>query len=396
MLTFVFPVYFARFVVGDPTLGQTLWSYAAAISGVVIATSSPILGAVADASGRNKPWLLVSTAICAFASSMFWFVHPGRAFLALAIVLIVVGNVSYATGVVFNNAMLPDLAPKDRTGRWSGWAWALGYAGGLGALVLVFFFLIQNTFAWLPLDRGRAEHIRIIGPFVGAWFVVFAWPRFVWTPDRSRSGLSSGAAVRQGFTTLKTTLAGLSAKPDIAWFLLANMLYSDALVAIFAVGGIYAAGTFKMSLAEVTRFGILLNVAAGLGALGFAWVDDWMGSRRTILLALTGLIISAATAVLVTDRFWFWIAGTGLGIFVGPAQAASRSLMARLAPKGRENEFFGLFALSGKATAFVGPLLVAVMTSASGSQRVGLASLIALLIAGAGSLAAISEPRKPR
>lgn len=159
------------------------------------------------------------------------------------------------------------------------------------------------------------------------------------------------------------------------------MLYANALVGAFAFGGIYAAGTFGMTLGDVTLFGIVLNVTAGLGVFGFGWIDDWIGSRRTILLALIGLIVTATSAVLASDRLWFWIAGSALGLFVGPAQAASRSLMAHLAPKGRETEIFGLFALSGKATAFLGPALVGSVTAIAESQRLGIASLLILLVA---------------
>ncbi len=396
ILTFVVPVYFARVVVGDAIRGQTLWAYAVAVSGLLIAVTSPVLGAIADASGHNRRWLLAASVVCGSASFLFWFVEPTPGCVSPALVLIVVANATYAISVVFNNAMLPDLAPREQTGRWSGWAWALGYAGGLSALVLVLLCFIENRPAWVPLNPVRAEQIRIVGPLVAIWFAVFGWPRFVWTPDRANTGLDARHSIRHGLTTLRVTLAQLAGTPNVVWFLAANMLYADALVAVFAVGGIYAAGAFRMTLAEVTTFGIVLNVAAGLGAFGFAWVDDWIGSRKTILLALAGLIASALTAVLVEDRAWFWIAGTGLGFFVGPAQSASRSLMARLAPAGRENEFFGLFALSGKATAFLGPALVAVVTSQTGSQRVGLASLIVLLAGGAACLWRVSEPRRPQ
>ena len=395
MLTFVFPVYFVQAVVGDAVIGQALWGYAASASGLIIAVLIPALGAIADAGGRNKPWLLGSFAICALASSLMWFIEPTPSFVLLGIALIVIGNIGYASGVVFNNAMLPALVPEERIGRWSGWAWALGYAGGLVALILMLLCFIQDTLPWLPLNRARAENIRIVGPFVAVWFAVFAWPRFVCTPDRLHSSLSSGVAVRRGLATLRATVVGLPAKPNIAWFLVANMLYADALVAIFAVGGIYAAGAFKMTLAEVTSFGIVLNIAAGLGAFAFAWVDDWIGSRRTILLALCGLIVASIAAVVVDSPIWFWVAGSAMGLFVGPAQASSRSLMARLAPHGQETEFFGLFALSGKATAFLGPALVAVVTSVSRSQRLGLGSLLILLIAGAAVLLRVSEPRVP-
>jgi UMF1 family MFS transporter len=392
IVTFVFPAYFARAVVGDEVRGQALWGYVIAIAGLAIAVLSPVLGAIADAGGRRKPWQLAFSALCIVACALLWFVQPDRAFVGLAIFLVVVANISYVSATVFNNAILPDLVPEERVGRLSGWAWGLGYTGGLAALLLVLFVFMQHEFSWL--DRTRLEQVRIAGPLVAVWFVLFMWPLFVWTPDRESSGLDIVAAIRGGLATLKVSLGRLAAQKNILRFLIAQMLYADALVAIFAIGGIYAAGAFGMTIAEVTGFAILLNVTAGLGAFAFAWVDDWIGSRRTILIALAGLIVTSSMAVLVHDRMWFWIVGAALGLFVGPAQAAGRSLMARLAPKGQETEFFGLFALSSRATAFLGPALVGMLTSVSGSQRVGLASLLILFVAGAALLLRVSEPRR--
>lgn len=391
IITFVFPAYFARAIAGDETQGQALWGYAIAASGFFIAGFSPILGAIADAGGRRKPWLFAFTVLCITPSALLWFAEPDRASILPSLVLVGLANIGFEFGVAFNNAMLPDLVPEERIGRWSGWAWALGYAGGLAALIVGLVVFIERAWPWLPLDRAQAEHVRIVGPLVALWFAVFTWPLFLWTPDRPTSGLSLRASVRRGLGALRATLRGLSAQRNLVRFLAAHMLYADALVGIFTFGGIYAAGTFGMTLAQVTLFGIVLNVTAGLGAFGFAWVDDWIGSRRTILLALGGLIVTAIAAVLAPDRAWFWIAGSMLGLFVGPAQAASRSLMARLAPTGRETEIFGLYALSGKATAFLGPALVGGVTAITASQRLGVASLLILLTVGGALLIGVRE-----
>jgi UMF1 family MFS transporter len=392
IITFVFPAYFGRAVAGNEVEGQVLWGYGISLSGLVIALLGPPLGAVADAGGRRKPWLLVFTLLCMSASTLLWFVEPRAAFVGPALLWVALANIGFEFGVVFNNAMLPDLVPQERIGRWSGWAWALGYAGGLAALVIALTGFVQAETPWLGLGREQAEHVRILGPLVAIWFAVFAWPLFVLTPDRARPGLSAVGAVRQGLATLKATIAGLPARPNVARFLLAHMLYADALGAVFAFGGIYAAGTFGMTLGEVISFGILLNVTAGVGAFGFAWIDDWIGSRRTVLLALAGLMASASVAVIAEKQSVFWAAGSALGLFVGPAQAASRSLMARLAPKGQETEFFGLLALSGKATAFFGPAVVASVTAASGSQRLGIATLLVFFAIGFALLLGVREP----
>ena len=393
IITFIFPAYFGRVVVGDEVRGQELWAFGIGISGFLIAALSPILGAIADAGGRRKPWLLAFSALCIAPSALLWLVEPRRDFIAWALTLVGIANIGYGFGIVFSNAMLPDLVPRERLGRWSGWAWALGYAGGLAALVIALLVIVQTETPLFTFGSDRTGHVRAIGPFVGIWFALFAWPLFLWTPDRPRVGGDIGASARRGLGTLRKTFANLGAHRNIARFLLAQMFYADGLVTIFVFGGIYAVGAFRMTLAEVTRFGILLNVTAGLGAFGFAWLDDWNGSRRTILISLVGLIIASSAAVLVEDRGWFWIAGAALGLFVGPPQAASRSLMARLAPVGQETEFFGLLALSGRATAFLGPVTVGLVTALSGSQRVGISTVLAFFAIGVVLLVGVEEPK---
>jgi UMF1 family MFS transporter len=147
-----------------------------------------------------------------------------------------------------------------------------------------------------------------------------------------------------------------------------------------------------MDFAEVIRFGILLNVTAGLGALGFAWVDDWLGAKRTILIALLGLFACGTAAVIATSTLAFWIAGGLLGIFVGPTQAASRSLMARMAPPELRTEMFGLYALSGKITAYIGPALLGTVTFWTGSQRWGIATILVFFLLGGLLLLPLKEP----
>jgi UMF1 family MFS transporter len=165
-------------------------------------------------------------------------------------------------------------------------------------------------------------------------------------------------------------------------FLVARLVYNDGLVTVFAFGGIYAAGTFGFSFEQVLLFGIVINVAAGLGAAAMGVLDDRIGGKRTIVISLLGLIAASLLAVLATSATWFWIAGILLGVFVGPNQAASRSLMGRFVPHQMENEFFGFFAFSGKLTAFIGPFLLGVLTDVSGSQRVGISIVIVLFVLG--------------
>lgn len=382
IITFVFPAYFATAIVGDEVSGQAIWGYAIGASGVVVAVLSPLLGAVADVGGRRKPWILGFTLLCIVATALLWFASPSVASVPLAVACVVIANLGFEFGTTFNNAMLPNIVSKDRLGRLSGWAWGLGYAGGLTALALALVVFVQPAIPPFGPDREQAEQVRIVGPLVAIWFGLFAWPLFVFTPDRPGRNLAVGAAIREGRRALRNMLKDLRTGRQLPLFLLAHMLYTDGLTTLFAFGGIYASGAFGMSLAEVIVFGVVLNVAAGLGAFLFGWVDDRIGSRRTTVLALGGLILASVVAVSVQTSPWLWVAGCFLGFFVGPVQAASRSLMVRLSPPDQQAAYFGLFALSGKATAFVGPFVVAIVTDAAGSQRLGLATIIAFLVAG--------------
>lgn len=391
--TFLFSTYFTEVVAPDREIGTALWGYAMTAAAFAIAIASPVLGAIADQTGRRKPWLLVFSLLTAFATAALWFARPEAASVPLALVMAALATFGFEVGTVFYNAMLPDLAPPGRIGRISGWAWGLGYFGGLVCLMATLLGLVQAAPPPFGLDAGRYEHVRAGAIFVALWFVVFALPLFLWVPDRAGSGISNVAALRNGLAALIATLRRLPQYRNIARFLLAKMIYVDGLNTLFTFGGIYAAGTFGMSIEEVLVFGILLNVTAGAGAALFAWVDDWIGAKRTVMLALGGLIGLGAAALLIQDKPVFYAVGLGLGIFFGPAQAASRSLMGRLAPPALSTEFFGLYALAGKATAFVGPALFGWATLAAGSQRAGMATILVFFVAGLVLLAGVREPR---
>jgi UMF1 family MFS transporter len=236
--------------------------------------------------------------------------------------------------------------------------------------------------------------VRATALLVAVWFAVFSLPLFLFTPDAGSSGLAPGEAVRRGLATLAATFRGIGEHRLIVRFLIARMIYTDGLNTLFAFGGIYAAGTFGMGLDEVILFGIALNASAGLGAFLFAWVDDWIGPKRTILISLGALTVLAAAVLAAQTKTQFWVSGVMLGVFVGPAQAASRSLMARLAPPHLRAEMFGLYAFSGKATAFVGPAVLAWVTAYWGSQRAGMATILVFFAAGMALLWPLPEARR--
>ncbi|MGQ7298785.1 MFS transporter [Marinobacter nauticus] len=382
ILTFVFAQYFSVSVIQDEVAGTRAWGNIVGIAGVVIAILAPILGAIADQSGRRKPWLISFTLLCVVSSAMLWTVTPDQSQFWTAALWVGLGTLGAEFAFIFYNSMLPDLARPERTGRWSGWAWGLGYVGGIASLVVALYGFIEADGTLFNLDRDAAEHVRATFVLVAVWYLVFALPAFFFIPDRPSTGLSLGAATRAGLAQLKQSIAHVRQYRDIVRFLIARMLYTDGLATIFTFGGVYAAGTFNMSPTEVLQFAIALNVTAGLGALGFAWIDDALGGRNTILLSLVGLGCSAFAILVVNGATAFWIWGMILGIFVGPLQSASRSHLARVAPPHLQTQMFGLFAFSGKATAFAGPLLVGWVTSVTDSQRWGMSTILLFLLIG--------------
>lgn len=394
ILTFVFAAYFTTAVAVDPISGTRAWGTALSLSALAIAALSPVLGAIADRDGARKPWLAVFTAICVAATFALWWVAPSPDHILLALVLLGIGNFAFELGIVFYNAMLPEIVAPSRLGRLSGWAWGLGYAGGLVCLVIVLFGFVKLTPAPFGLDVAAAEHVRAAGPIAALWFAVFAVPLFFWVPDRPRTGNDAMAAVREGLGQLRATLVNIRGHREPARFLIAHMIYADGLNTLFAFGGVYAAGTFGMKVDEVIVFGIALNLTAGLGAAAFAWVDDRIGAKRTIVIALACLIAISTAILLVQSKTWFWGLGMALGVFFGPVQAASRSLMARLAPPDMRAEMFGLFALSGKATAFIGPALLGWVAAWAASQRAGMATVLIFFVVGLALMLPLKEPAR--
>lgn len=393
IITFVFATYFARAVAANEVTGTALWGWTLTASSLTAALLSPLIGGIVDAGGPRKPWLAAATAIWVVACAGLWLVTPEAGSVLLALALVGIANLAGESSGVFYNAMLADLAPRDRIGRWSGRAWGMGYAGGLACLVIALVLFIQPDQPALGLSRETAEHVRIVGPMVAVWLGIFALPLFLLCPDRPRAALSLADAVNRELTTLRERVARVAGDRNLLRFLLAAMLYSDGLNTLFAFGGLYAAGTFGMSLEEVLQFGIVLNLTAGLGAVAFADLDDRLGARATVLLSLSGLILLGTAALLVSSAEAFWVVGAALGLFIGPVQAATRSLMARLAPAERRAEMFGLLALSGRVTAFAGPFLFGTVTLWTGTQRAGMATILLFWLAGAALIAGVRERR---
>ena len=400
VVTFIYGTYFTGYMalapdttgarVPDAELGTVLWSRAVAVSAILIALLSPVLGALADRGGARKRFLMATTALCVVATAALYVAEPGQAVFAL--VVFVVANVAFEVGGVFYNAYLPDVARPDQIGRVSGYGWALGYVGGLLCLAIALVVFVNPETAPFGLDKAAGEHVRATNLLVAGWFAVFSIPTFVvlrevQVAERPRLG----ALVRASFAELGETARELGRFRQIVRLLVARLFYNDGLVTLIAFGGIYAQGTLGFEIAEVLLFGIVLNVAAGLGAFGFGFLDDKLGGRTVLFISLALLTVAAVLAVSTESRAVFWASGILVGIAIGPNQSASRSLLGRFVPDDKETEFFGFFAFSGKATAFIGPLMLGLLTDWSGSQRVGISVVIVLFAVGAALLTRVDE-----
>ena len=420
--TFVFAPYFANFVAPDPARGQALWGFAAAAAGFTIALLSPVLGAIADASGRSKPWIAGFGALLVIGSCLMWFGKPGDPSVIPPLLLAYgIATIGAEFATVFNNAMMPTLVPPDKIGRLSGTGWATGYIGGILSLILVLGFLAANPetgrtlFGFMPLfglDPATHQGDRISGPLTGIWFIVFVLPMFLLTPDYPAKRPVS-EALREGLIELKQTLRELPKRKSMAAFLLANMIYTDGLVSLFAFGGIYAAGTFGWNTIEIGTFGILLAIAGTLGAWLGGKLDDKLGPKRVIAGSMLMLLLSIVAILLVDkDSILFvkvaapapggapfsgaaerayLVLGCLIGAAGGPLQAASRTLLIHMAPKDRIAQYFGLFALTGKVTSFVGPLLIGIITAVTESQKAGMAVLVVFFVAGLALLGRVRD-----
>lgn len=392
VVTFIYATYFTQAMAPDPLTGTGWWSRAVATSAVLIALLSPVFGAMADRGGTRKRFLAISTLVCVLATALLAFIEPGggrAAFLALA--CFVVANVAFEMSVMFCNAFLPAIASSEKIGRISGYGWGLGYVGGLICMAIALVGFVQPEVPWFGLSKEAGWNVRATNLLVAGWFLVFSIPFFLNVPEKAAPGGSTD--VRGAFRALAQTVRDIRRYRDIVRFLIAHLIYNDGLVTVFAFGAIYAAGTFGMTIADVILFGVVLNVASGLGAIGFGFVDDRIGGKKAVLVSLVGLIVAAAIAVWAPTRDWFWVAGVLIGIFVGPNQSSSRSLLGRFVPERHQTEFFGLYAFSGKAAAFLGPLLLGAATTAFASQRAGMATVIVFFVIGGAVMLTVDERR---
>ncbi|TIP88782.1 MAG: MFS transporter [Mesorhizobium sp.] len=407
--TFIFGPYFVSRMASDPETGQAAWGYGIAAAGFAIAILSPVLGSIADQTGPRKPWIALFAAIKITSLCLLWFAAPGSN-LFLVVLFFSLASVAAEFSTVFNDSMMPRLVPKGEIGRISNMAWGLGYLGGMIALIFVVAFMAGSpetgkTIVGLDpifgLDPKLGEDARATGPLSAAWYFLFILPMFFFTPDAAK-GIPLGPAVREGLSELKSTLGEIRQRSGIFRFLVARMIYQDGVNALLALGGAFAAAMFHWSITEIGLFGIILNVVAIVGCLVAARLDLALGSKAIVMIAL--VLLSLATIGIVSTGpgytlFGAWVMpgadsgglfgtpaekayiffGLLIGLAFGPVQASSRSYMARSVTAAESGRYFGIYALAGRATSFAAPFMVATITLASGSSRLGMAAIVLFL-----------------
>ena len=410
--TFVFGPYFVSRLSDDPVAAQAAWSNMATISSLAIALLSPVLGSIADQSGARKPWIAFFAVIKIACLCTLWLAVPGSSLIWPALAMIG-ASIAAEFSIVFNDSMMPRLMPQKEVGRVSNLAWGLGYLGGMLVLIAVVTLLAGSpetgrTLIGIPplfgLDPQQGEDARITGPLSALWYALFILPMFLFTPDAPK-GLPLAAAIRSGLTELRATVSQLRRRREIARFLLARMLYQDGVNGLLILGGAFAAGMFGWATMEIGIYGIILNIVAIFGCLAAGWIDRIAGSKTVVVASLILLIIATAGIVSTGPGYVFFgllplsLADSGglfgtaaekayilfgllIGLAFGPVQASSRSYLSRSIDLDEAGRYFGIYALSGRATSFMATLAFSLITYWTGSARLGMATLMVFLVSG--------------
>lgn len=379
MTTAVFPVFYITFVVGgEGGVGELWWGRAVSLSALIVAVSSPLLGAVADRGGARKKFMLAYTSICLVAVAMMSTLEPGMALQGF--LLFVVANVGFESALVFYNAYLPDIAPADRQGWVSGLGFGVGYLGSALGLVMV-----------LPFAGDRIELVWFL---VAGFFLVFSLPAFLILPKDEPTDMSIGQAARWGVTSFRAIVGEVWDLKELRNFLIAFFFYIDGVLTIIVMAGVVAAETFGFDQQGTIVLFLVVQFSALVGAFALAKPTDRYGPKRVLngVLALWIFVGGAAYVIESATLFYGMAVLAGLGL--GSVQAASRAFMSSLVPDGKEAGMFGFYALCGKSSSVIGPMLFGTVTVwAQGNQRPAFLALTGLFILGLVLLQRVRDPR---
>lgn len=375
IVTFIFSAYFARSIAPDDVLGGVWWTRAVTVSAITTALIMPVVGAMGDFGGLKKRFLLIATVVCVALTAGLFGMGPGDAWIAA---LVFIGaSVAYESMQSLANAFLPEISTRENMGRISGLGWGLGYFGGLLCLVPA----LGMVSGWLPEEGGL--NVRSTNLLAAGWLLVFSIPVFLFLRERQpRRRASLGTYVRMGFGRIADTARDLRRYRQAVRLLVARLVYNDGLATAFAMAAIFAGVEFGMATADLLVLGIVVNLTAGASAIGFGFVQDRIGGKRTIAITLVLLMVAVAMAWSARDLPMFWAAAILLGLMVGPNQAGSRALLGSFVPESKQGELFGFYAFSGRLSAAAGPLSYGLILGATGSHRWAIASILVFLAAG--------------
>ena len=416
LLTFTFAPFFTSFVVGDPVKGQAVWAFMISAVGIVLALSAPVLGAISDVTKVRRPWIVFFSLLYVFGAAGLWWAVPGMENYFWILVLFAIGLLGMELSLVFVNSLIPDITNREDTGSLSGNGFALGYVGGLVLLfIMLLFFMEQDNGKTLigmappfGLDAAMKEGTRLAGPLSALWYVVFMLPFFLWVKEE-RPTKKVQNVVGTAISNLVKTIRSMFDNVSLGSYMVSSMFYRDALFATYTFGGIYASGVLGWSITQIGIFGIVAGVAAAL----FTWIGGFLdkkyGPKRVIIACIWVLVVVCVLIVGTSRETFFgavlsqgstfpdkvlWVCGVALGAAGGILQAASRTMVIFQTESGRYTESFGIYALAGKATAFLAPGIIGIFTTLTGSQRLGFAPVIILFFIGLAFLFWVQDKRE--
>jgi UMF1 family MFS transporter len=380
IITFVISTYFAKQIVGDVQLGAAYWQWTAGICGILIALTGPFLGNLADKKKNGQIYYLqIFTYLCIFITCLFWFSKPNSNFILYTLIIFLLSNFCYEISLIFYNSLLKKISSEKDIGTTSGIGFGLGYLGTVPILLLVLYVFILPEKAPLGLDKSNFENVRFVSFVVAAWFLFFALPMIIYFKKKifiqaNEDQSSTLKKMKEILWDQKLTVVGK--------FLIARMIYADALIVLISGGGVYAMGVFGYTFEEIIKLAISANIVALFGVLIGGYLNDKFSSKSIILVCIISLIGSVIyTSLIAQTKLQFFVSVMVVSIFLGTIQSASRVMMSNLLKDNNLGKGFGLFAFSGRITSFIGPLLVGTMTFFF-SQRIGLLSCSLLFIIG--------------
>ena len=378
IITFIFSTYFAKQIAPNPVLGQSYWGWAIGTTGILVAIIGPILGSYADKKNFTEFFIKLFTIICISLTTLLWFSKPSEKYLLFTLIIVALANFFYELSLIFYNSILKRISKTSDLGKSSGFSFALGYIGGILILIICIKIFIDNDVLPFGLSKENSENIRATSIVVAVWDLIFSIPFLFSLKKKINNKIELSS---DNIKKIKDLIwnNGLN---NLGKFLIARMLYADGLNAIIVMGGIFAVGVFNLEIKDLLILSILMNVTAFIGAIVGGYANDKFSSKSVIIFSLLGLIISSSIILFVKSQLFFLIFAAINGFFIGPIQSASRVFITKSIDENNQASGFGLFALSGKLTSFIGPLLVSTITYISSSQRIGFSSAIILLLIG--------------